>query len=113
MPAHAGIPVLMLTGLRGHFDRLNAFAHGASAYLTQPYKPNELILAINRLICWPAVTSPPTAEAAAMQLKTSIRDFLLRKNSQSFVQSCKGPCVLASVLFNSLPVFIGVYLWLN
>jgi DNA-binding response OmpR family regulator len=49
-PATAAIPVLMLTGLRSQLDRLNGFAHGTNAYLIKPYKPEELIGVVNKVL---------------------------------------------------------------
>ena len=49
-PATATIPVIMLTGLRSHFDRLNAFAHGANVYLTKPFAVEELVAKVNELL---------------------------------------------------------------
>jgi two-component system alkaline phosphatase synthesis response regulator PhoP len=48
--ATADIPIIMLTGLCSHFGRLNGFAHGANAYLTKPYLPEELLAKINELL---------------------------------------------------------------
>lgn len=49
-PATATIPVIMLTGLRSHFDRLNAFAHGANVYLSKPFTVDELVAKVNELL---------------------------------------------------------------
>jgi len=58
-PATAAIPVLFLTGLGSQFNRLNGFAHGASAYLTKPYKPDELIVAVSKMVCRTTTTPSP------------------------------------------------------
>ncbi len=57
-PATAAIPILMLTGFHGHFAELNGLAHGASAYLTKPYKPAELIATVRQLLREPAPPRP-------------------------------------------------------
>lgn len=44
------LPVLMLTGMDRPKDRLNGFGHGADAYLTKPYKPEELLKTIEFLL---------------------------------------------------------------
>jgi twitching motility two-component system response regulator PilH len=59
-PDTAAIPILLLTGLNSHFAQLNGFAHGANAYLAKPYKPDELICVINRILQGSAA-APPTA----------------------------------------------------
>jgi CheY-like chemotaxis protein len=59
-PATAAIPVLILTGHGSHFNRLNGFAHGASAFLTKPYKPDELISAVRKAL-GAAPQSPPAS----------------------------------------------------
>jgi DNA-binding response OmpR family regulator len=41
--ATATIPIIFLTGLRSHFDRLNGYAHGGTAYLTKPFATDELV----------------------------------------------------------------------
>ncbi len=44
------LPILMLTGMDKPIDQLRGFAHGADAYLTKPYEPEELIRTINLLL---------------------------------------------------------------
>jgi len=46
----ASIRVIILTGLQSQFARLNGFAHGADAYLTKPFEPDELVAKINELL---------------------------------------------------------------
>ena len=48
--ATARIPIIMVTGLRNDFSRLNGFAHGANAYLAKPYVAAELLAKINELL---------------------------------------------------------------
>jgi len=48
--ATAAIPIIMLTALRSHFGQLNALAHGADAYLTKPFKVDELVAKIAELL---------------------------------------------------------------
>ena len=49
-PTTTDIPVLMLTGLRSQFDRLNGFAHGANAYLCKPFTPDELVATVKTML---------------------------------------------------------------
>ncbi|MBI2094033.1 MAG: response regulator [Candidatus Omnitrophica bacterium] len=44
------VPILMLTGMDRPVDQLRGFAHGADAYLTKPYEPNELMNTISCLL---------------------------------------------------------------
>ena len=44
------LPILMLTALNEPVDQLRGFAHGADAYLTKPYEPDELLQTIRLLI---------------------------------------------------------------
>jgi DNA-binding response OmpR family regulator len=44
------LPILMLTALNEPVDQLRGFAHGADAYLTKPYEPDELMQTIRLLI---------------------------------------------------------------
>jgi DNA-binding response OmpR family regulator len=60
-PATAAIPILMLSGLRSQFAEWNGLAHGASAYLTKPYQPAELISAVRRVLR--AATATPARPA--------------------------------------------------
>ena len=48
--AAADVPVIMLTGLSGHLSRLNGLLHGASAYITKPYKNSDLIGKVRELL---------------------------------------------------------------
>ncbi len=45
-----GIPVIMLSTEKGDEDKNTAFKLGASAYLTKPFKPNELIKTIYNVL---------------------------------------------------------------
>jgi len=49
-PASASIPILMVTGMHGTFTKLNSMAHGADGYLAKPFKPEELIASVNKLL---------------------------------------------------------------
>jgi twitching motility two-component system response regulator PilG len=42
------IPVLMLTGKDGIFDRVRGRMVGCSAYITKPFEPQELIAAVRQ-----------------------------------------------------------------
>lgn len=44
------LPLLMLTGMDKPVDQLRGFAHGADAYLTKPYDPEELMKTISLLL---------------------------------------------------------------
>ena len=44
------LPLLMLTGMDKPVDQLRGFAHGADAYLTKPYEPEELMKTIALLL---------------------------------------------------------------
>jgi DNA-binding response OmpR family regulator len=57
-PATAGIPIIMLTGLVGNLSRMNGLLHGASAYVTKPYKIDELVGKVNELL---KHSDPPAA----------------------------------------------------
>jgi DNA-binding response OmpR family regulator len=48
--AAAGVPIIMLTGLTGHLSRLNGLLHGASAYMTKPYKNSELVSKVSEFL---------------------------------------------------------------
>ena len=44
------LAILMLTGMDRAMDQLNGFGHGADAYLTKPYRSDELIKTIQFLL---------------------------------------------------------------
>ncbi len=44
------LPVLMLTGMDKPVDQLRGFAHGADAYITKPFEPDELVKTITLLL---------------------------------------------------------------
>lgn len=49
-PATAGVPVMMLTSLRGEEDIVGALKLGAADYLVKPFIPDELVARISRLL---------------------------------------------------------------
>lgn len=55
--ATAGVPIIMLTGLVGNLSRMNGLLHGASAYVTKPYKINELVEKVKELMKRPTPAS--------------------------------------------------------
>lgn len=44
MPAHEHIPIIMLTGLKSHEDKMRGIRAGASDFLTKPVDSEELLL---------------------------------------------------------------------
>lgn len=48
--APAAVPILMLTALDQPMDKLRGYARGADAYLTKPYRSEELVQVIQRLL---------------------------------------------------------------
>lgn len=53
-------PVVYLSGAESHHSHLEAFRHGAKAFLIKPYQPDELISTIRDVI---ATTVCPTGPA--------------------------------------------------
>lgn len=47
---HRQVPVLMLTAARSETDVRRAITNGASDYLTKPFRPDKLILRVDRLL---------------------------------------------------------------
>ena len=62
-PAWANTPVVVLSALDAGSDLAQAFAAGASDYVTKPFNPEELIARLQRLLpnTWPT----PAAGASA------------------------------------------------
>lgn len=68
LPQFKGLPVVMLTGRNGAFDRVQGRLAGASEYLTKPFEADVLRQTISRLL-GESVPCPSggTAAAAAEQ----------------------------------------------
>ncbi|MFH1826664.1 MAG: response regulator [bacterium] len=49
-PEHKNIPIIMLTVRDSKFEKETGLALGASAYMTKPYDPKELIRTIKELV---------------------------------------------------------------
>ncbi len=61
-PLHADTPVLMLTSVRVEADVRQAIAEGASDYMTKPFRPDQLVRRVRRLL----------AEAPAAELQRAV-----------------------------------------
>ena len=48
------IPVVMLTGKEGVFDKLRGKLVGCSGYIAKPFSPEELVSAVGRFLTQPA-----------------------------------------------------------
>lgn len=48
------IPVVMLTGKEGVFDKLRGKLVGCSGYIAKPFSPEELVAAVERFLAEPA-----------------------------------------------------------
>ncbi len=46
----SAVPILILTARKSKFDKLIGLGSGASAYLSKPVKPQELILRVGKLL---------------------------------------------------------------
>lgn len=46
------VPVIMVTALGGHEDRVRGLQVGANQYLTKPFTPDQLNAAIDRVVAW-------------------------------------------------------------
>jgi DNA-binding response OmpR family regulator len=49
-PDHMSTPIIMVTGSHKQIDKRLSYAFGASAYITKPYKADELIDAVNQCL---------------------------------------------------------------
>jgi two-component system, OmpR family, alkaline phosphatase synthesis response regulator PhoP len=49
-PSTAGVPIIMLTGLSGQFNRIAGMESGASDYLLKPFDPQELVAKVRLLL---------------------------------------------------------------
>lgn len=49
-PDHVSTPIIMVTGSHKQIDMRLSYAFGASAYITKPYKADELIKTVNQYL---------------------------------------------------------------
>lgn len=49
-PDHKGIPIIMLSGRDGLFDKMRGRMAGAAEYLTKPFDSNELVQTVRRYL---------------------------------------------------------------
>ena len=49
-PAYTQIPVVMLSGKDGVFDKLRGRLVGATAYITKPFEPRDLVQVVRRYV---------------------------------------------------------------
>ncbi len=49
-PATASVPIVILTGLCSQFGRLAGFESGANEFLTKPFKMEELVSKVDKLL---------------------------------------------------------------
>ncbi|MEX0600898.1 MAG: response regulator transcription factor [Rhodothermales bacterium] len=76
-------PILMLTGLRGHGDRMRGFELGADDYLTKPFSTDELLARIRAILRRTKVD--PDEEARTFRvggLLVDLRDERVTKNGE-------------------------------
>ncbi len=70
------LPIIMVTGLSGEEDKVNALEFGADDYVTKPFYPKELAARIKALARRSDVVAPPDGKGAASDNKIT-RDTLI------------------------------------
>lgn len=65
-PETCHIPIIMLTGLQEHTDRMQAFAAGADDFISKPFFPDELLLRVKSKIERMKVAAPVAKERGAL-----------------------------------------------
>ena len=68
-PATASVPIIMLTGLCSQFGRLAGLESGASDFLTKPFKVEELVSKVDKLLR--GQTSPKARSKSEPELNSS------------------------------------------
>lgn len=63
---HLGTPVLMLTALRNESDVRRALGNGAADYMTKPFRPDQLIMRVGRLLRAGRATAGPDESTRAV-----------------------------------------------
>jgi DNA-binding response OmpR family regulator len=64
IPALAGVPVVMLTGLGGEDDVVRGLELGANDYMVKPFSPTELLARVRRLVREPDARRLPSEAGA-------------------------------------------------
>lgn len=64
--AHRDRPVLMLTALRSESDVRRALVNGAADYMTKPFRPDQLIMRVGRLLKAGRTTAGPDESTQAV-----------------------------------------------
>ena len=57
-PRLSGVPIVMLTGREGDADRQAGYAAGVDAYLTKPFRPEDLLRTVRQFLNVPAGVRP-------------------------------------------------------
>ncbi|HUS32435.1 MAG TPA: response regulator [Kofleriaceae bacterium] len=70
-PQLATLPVIFLTALGGEDDRIKAFRLGADDYVNKPFKLNDIVARVEKLLAAKGEAAPAAAPAAAKQTPSS------------------------------------------
>ena len=99
-PLLADLPILFLTALSSHEDKIAGFRSGADDYLPKPFNVDELLLRI-RAVLRRGNRNKPIEEPSPMRDQIAIRD--LHLNCKAFTAtSPKGEVTLTPVQFDLL-----------
>lgn len=63
---HRDTPVLMLTASRSETDVRRAVSHGAADFITKPFRPDQLVRRVKRLLSGPA-SGPLRPQSGAVE----------------------------------------------
>ena len=70
-PATASVPIIMLTGLCSQFGRLAGLESGASDFLTKPFKTEELVSKVDKLLRTSGTSKAKVRNESEPRLKDS------------------------------------------
>lgn len=74
-PEGRNVPVVMLSGRDGFFDRMRGRLVGCTQYVTKPFDPTQLMKTVEKHVAHARVTPMPAASSAP---DTALRSILLR-----------------------------------
>ena len=72
-PAYRDLPIIMLSGKDGLFDKMRGRLAGSSDYITKPFDSNDLVHTVKRYLSAPAVRERIAQRAMQRQMQEQMR----------------------------------------